>query len=309
MNLLAATAGVPVALASAASFGISSVLQYRATHEVPEQPAGRPGLFLSLARRPLWRWSIVLAIVGFMLQVLALKLAPLTVVQPLLVTGLLWYVVVSAATRHRRPDQVIILGSVLCLVSLSMFLVLARPGRGTGHNGLDNVWSVLPLAGALTGIVVGCIALAGVIGPTYRPLPLALATGVCYGVTAGFVRSLSSYFGEGLLAVLGHWQTYAIIVLGPIGVLLNQNSYQAGRLGAPALAIITVTDPLVSISVGVLWLDENLRIGGWWALGEIVALCGLVGGVFLLAHRAPHVAPAAPAPPKTAEQRDAVASE
>lgn len=307
MNLLAASAGVPVALASAASFGISSVLQYRATHEVPEQPAGRPGLFVSLARRPMWRWSIVLAIIGFTLQVVALKLAPLTVVQPLLVTGLLWYVVVSAVSRHRRPDQVIILGSVLCLVSLSTFLVLARPGTSTGgHNGLDNIWSVLPLAAALAGIVVGCILLAGTVGRTWKPLPLALATGVCYGVTAGLVRSLSTYFGQGLFAVLGHWQTYAIVVLGPLGVLLNQNSYQAGRLGAPALAIITVTDPLVSISVGVLWLNEDLRIEGWWAFGEVVALCSLAGGVLLLANRAPHVAPAAPAPPRAAE-RGAVA--
>jgi drug/metabolite transporter (DMT)-like permease len=72
-------------------------------------------------------------------------------------------------------------------------------------------------------------------------------------------------------------------------VLLSQNCYQAGPLGAPALATITVTDPLVSIGMGLLWLDERIRTDLWHAVGEIVALAALVVAVFLLAKRAPHV--------------------
>jgi hypothetical protein len=53
---------------------------------------------------------------------------------------------------------------------------------------------------------------------------------------------------------------------------------------APPLAIITVTDPLVSIGVGVLWLGENLQPGPGPVLGQVFALLGLIAGVWLLAN-------------------------
>jgi hypothetical protein len=123
----------------------------------------------------------------------------------------------------------------------------------------------------------------------WRPLPHALATGICYGVTAGLVRSLSNRFADGFPELLHHWQLYAICVLGPFGVLLNQNTFQAGRLGSPALAIITTVDPLISIGVGLLWLDGTIAVGVAEVLGEIIALAVMALGIAVLATRAPHL--------------------
>lgn len=280
--------GTVTALAAAAAFGACSVLQYRATHLVPMQPVGRPTLLVDLLRRPAWRLSLLLAALGFTLQVLALDMLPLVLVQPLLVTGLLWYVLLSAAAERRRPDRVMVAGSAMCLASLSAFLLLASPATGPAQEPAS-AWRTVWLGVALVTSVGVCVALASVLNRQWRPLPLALATGLCYGVTAGLVRSLAPHFHEGLPAVLGQWQTYAIIVIGPAGVLLNQNSYQAGPQGAPALATIVVTDPLVAIAVGYLWLGEEIRTGPWYGLGEILSLLALSGAVLILAHRAPHV--------------------
>jgi drug/metabolite transporter (DMT)-like permease len=292
MNILAIAAGVPIAVTSAACFGTSAVLQFRVTHQVPPRRAGRagrPGLLLELVRHPAWRWSVVLAAAGFGLQVLALRLAPLILVQPLLVTGVLWYSLLSALTYRRSPDRVVLTGVVLCLASLAAFLVLAQPSAG-GSAGLDHLASALPLAVGLAVTIALCLSLAGRVDPRWRAIPLSTAAGVCYGVTAGLVRSLAPYFADGIAAVFGHWQTYAICVLGPVGVLLNQNSYQVGRLGAVTLVIITVTDPLVSIGVGILWLDETIRTGAGPVTGEVLAVAVLIAGVALVALRAPHVA-------------------
>lgn len=280
--------GAPVALGAAASFGVSSILQYRATHRVPKEPVGRPRLLLDLARQRDWRWSVILAIAAFGLQVLALKFMPLILVQPLLVTGLLWYVVLSAVLDHRRPDRVLVLGSSLALASLSAFLILASPTQSAGH-GLDSLGSALPLGIGLAAVLALCLGLAAVVDRAWRSLPIALATGVLYGATAGLVRSLSQYFGSGLGGILGHWQTYAIIVIAPLGVLLSQNAYQAGKLGSPALAIMTVTDPLVGIAIGLVWLNEKITMDTAHLTGEAISLITLIGAVFLLARRAPHV--------------------
>lgn len=280
--------GAPVALAAAASFGISSILQYRATHQVPREPVGRPKLLLDLAHQRNWRWSVVLAVLAFALQVLALKLIPLILVQPLLVTGLLWYVLLSAALEHRRPDPVILVGSLLCLGGLSGFLLLAQPSPNAGR-GLDSLRAALPLGIGIGAALAACLGAAAAVGRRWRALPLALATGILYGTTAGLVSSLSAYFSGGLGAVLAHWQTYAIVVCAPVGVLLSQNAYQAGRLGSPALAIMTVTDPLVAIAIGLVWLSERVAHDTAHIAGEAVSLVVLVAAVFLLARRAPHV--------------------
>ncbi|GAB3938907.1 hypothetical protein GCM10027614_19970 [Micromonospora vulcania] len=107
-------------------------------------------------------------------------------------------------------------------------------------------------------------------------------------MTAGLISSLALHLEESPAAIFGQWQAYAIAVLGPFGVLLSQNAYQAGPMGAPALAAITVTDPLVAILVGLFWLDEWIRTGPW-LVGQALALALVVGAVFLLARRAPHV--------------------
>ncbi|MFU8852866.1 DMT family transporter [Micromonospora sp. SL1-18] len=284
-------AGAPLALGAAAAFGASSLLQFRASRQVPEERAGQPRLLLRLIQVRGWRWSAVLAAIAFAMQVAALSLVPLILVQPLLVTGLVWYVLLFAASHHRRPDPRILLESGLCLLGLGTFLAVAQPTRGQGK-GLESFTSAALLGVALVAAVSVCLVGAVKLARKWRPLPLALAAGTCYGVTAGLISSLGLQSEPNTLAVFGQWQLYAIAVLGPFGVLLSQNAYQAGPLGAPALATITVTDPLVSIAVGLLWLDERIMTGPWVVLGEVVALVAVVAAVFSLARRAPHVADA-----------------
>jgi drug/metabolite transporter (DMT)-like permease len=281
-------AGVPVALGAAAAFGGSSVLQFRAGRQVPEEPAGRPTLLMRLIHIPGWRWSVVLAIAAFSLQVAALSLMPLILVQPLLVTGLIWYILLFAAAKHDRPDRSMLMESSYCLLGLAAFLAIAEPTRGAGR-GLDRFWPAVLLGLAVAGAVGLCLLAAVRLSRRWRPLPLALAAGVCYGVTASLISSLSFHEHETALGVFEHWQTYGAMVLGPFGVLLSQNAYQAGPMGAPALAAITVTDPVLAIIVGLLWLDERIQTGPWRLLGQVLSLVVVVVAVFQLARRAPHV--------------------
>ncbi|MFJ8577868.1 DMT family transporter [Micromonospora sp. NPDC093277] len=281
--------GGPLAIGAAAAFGAASVLQFCASRAVPEERAGRPRLLVRLIRIRGWRWSTLLAAAAFALQVAALSLVPLLLVQPLLVTGLVWYVLLFGAVQHQRPDARSLLESGLCLLGLGAFLLIAQPARSQGR-GFESFGSAA-LLGVAVAVTVGlCLMSALKLGRKWRPLPLAIAAGICYGVTAGLISSLGLQSEPNLFAVFGQWQVYAIAVLGPFGVLLSQNAYQAGPMGAPALATITVTDPLVSIAVGLLWLDEQIRTGPWMVLGEVLALAVVVVAVSLLARRAPHVA-------------------
>ncbi|HEY3505717.1 MAG TPA: DMT family transporter [Actinocatenispora sp.] len=280
---------VPAAVFGALSFGLSSNLQYRANHQVPERSTGDPSLFADLLGNRLWRMSIGLAILGFALQVVALRFGPVMLVQPLLVCSLLFYVLLTPALAGRRPDGMRIVGACLALAGLVSFLTVARP---TDSGGKDlTPATILPLGIGLAVLLTVCLVASYSVARRWRSLPLALATGICYGVTAGLVRSLSDRFADGFPELLYHWQLYAICVLGPLGVLLNQNTFQAGKLGSPALAIITTVDPLISIGVGLLWLDGTIAVGVGPVLGEIIALAVMAAGIAVLATRAPHLAP------------------
>lgn len=274
-------AAIPLALCGAASFGAAGALQHRATQKTRDSAPLQPTLLVNLMKLPGFRVGVGLGILGFALQVIALKFAPLTLVQPLLITDVLFYLVVASALSHRRPDRVLVGGTLLASVGLAGFLFSADPTSGSGN--FDSS-AALPLGIGLIALVAACVAAAARINSELRALPLAAATAVCYGVTAGLVRSLIGPHGtEG--GLWGHWELYAVIVVGPAGFLLNQNAYQSGVLGSVALTVITVGDPIVAIGVGVAWLGEQIA-GGWAIAGEAAALLVMAGGIFLLATRA-----------------------
>jgi drug/metabolite transporter (DMT)-like permease len=276
---------VPAAVGAAACFGTAGVLQHQATHETRLRRPLEPGLLADLIRLRAFRVSIVLGALGFAFQVVALRYGPLILVQPVLVTGVLFYLLVASALHHRRPDRALMLASLVVLGGLSAFLVVARPSGGADtFTGL----AALPLAVALVVVVLACAFAATWIRDELRSLPLAVATAVCYGVTAGLVRSLTSQSFD--TSLFGHWELYAAAVVGPAGFLLNQNAYQSGVVGSLALAIITVGDPLVAIGVGITWLGESLQSGPGAVVGQVLALGVLAFGVVLLARRAQAVA-------------------
>jgi drug/metabolite transporter (DMT)-like permease len=277
---------VPAAVLSAASFGLASAMQQRATKQVPTSVALDPRIFVRLIHQPTWVLGVGTVALGFGLQVVALAYGPLVLVQPLLVTGILFGTVFSAMLARRPLDGQILIGATACVVGLAALLTLSRPHDTGGE--LVDLGHLAPLAIALAVIIVGCLVVA--IGARFsgaaHVTALAVATGVLYGVTAGMVKVVTGQMrAGGPHEILTHPALWAICVLGPIGFLLSQNTFQQGVLIAPALAIITIVDPLVGFAIGVFWLGEEVTttvpvLAGVATAGLIVMI-----GILLLARR------------------------
>jgi nitrate reductase gamma subunit len=73
--------------------------------------------------------------------------------------------------------------------------------------------------------------------------------------------------------------------VGPLGFLLSQNTFQKGTLIAPALAIITIVDPLVGVAIGVSWLGEQVASSPAVLAGQMISVVVVIGSIALLAHR------------------------
>jgi drug/metabolite transporter (DMT)-like permease len=279
---------IVVTLAAALSFASSSVAEQRSTQQVPRRGVLAPQLLVDLLHRPLWLAAIALNAVGSVLQVVALHFGALALVQPLLVCNLLFAVVIAVTLRHRPPDWVIAGGVVACAAGIIGFIAVARP---SGGRNTVSLLAVLPLAAGLAAVLVICLAGLRWAPRDLRPLMLALATGVDFGVTAFLLKLLPQSLAHGFSHPAHLWPLFAVIITGPLGFLLSQNAFQADILISPVLAVITTTDPLVSIGIAHLWLNERLSSSAPAIAGEVISIAVMGGGIAALSRRAPHVAP------------------
>jgi drug/metabolite transporter (DMT)-like permease len=277
---------------AAIAFGMTGALQHRAARRTPEAGTVRLSIIWDLLRQPLWLGSLVANTAGVVLQWVALSTAPLVLVQPILVLGLLFAVLITAMLHHHRPDRLVLLGTFLCVGGLAAFLVLAAPVPGHDVLSLDEV---LPLAAGLFAIISCCLAAAVRFPGRVRVLGLATATGVLFGVTAGLAKLTAEELRHGVVVALTDWPIYAVAACGVTGFILSQNAFRAGVAMAPALAVMVALDPLVSIGIGALWLGERLQVGVGPVLGQVLALVAAVVGIAVLSRRAPQVAEAAAA--------------
>ena len=111
------------------------------------------------------------------------------------------------------------------------------------------------------------------------------------------IKLLTSEFGGGLGAIFTNWPIYVFIVVGPAGFILNQNALQQGTLLAPVQAIISVADPVISIALGIAWLDVRLRSSPAAIAGEVVSFLLLTVGIV---HDLPDARTDPPAPQEAA---------
>lgn len=272
-------------LAAALVLGAAEVADQRSTKRVRQRRVLSPTIFVDLARQPLWLASIAGIIAGFALQVLALRFGPLALVEPLLVCDLI-FAVLLAAYLSRRFDPVLLGGVLATAAGVAVFLAIGQPSSGRSSVGFI---VVLPLAAGLTAAVGGCLLLARR-GGNVRPLALALACGICYGTAAFLIKLVVAPTGAGLAGVLTDWPIYALAIVGPLGFLLNLNAFQQSVMIAPVISIITVCDPLISVALAALWLDERLSGSPAGIAGEVIALLVMSAGIVVVAHRAPHIA-------------------
>lgn len=122
--------GILLTLAAAACFECSYALQALEVREVPALTRASIGGLRQLARRRAWLAAIAIGLAGFGLQVLALRHVPLSLVQPLLASGLLGLLAFSAIVLGEPVGRREI-GAVLTIVGGVGLIAIADPQRAT----------------------------------------------------------------------------------------------------------------------------------------------------------------------------------
>lgn len=287
---------VALALAAGLCLGTGAVLQQRIAGTAPAHRPLHPRLLTRhLLRRPLWLLGVAVAVGGYGAQAAALGTGRLAVVEPLLVSSLVFALPLSAAWSRRRLGGRDWLAVLLTAGGLAAFLLVSRPGGGEPAAPLS-AWG--PAFGVLAVGMAGAVAAGLRVPAVVRAATLAAVAGVGFGISDALTKSTLALAAVRRFGVLLSWEPYALVVAAAAAFLLQQSAYHAGHLAA-SLPATSVLEPSVGVLLGVLVLGERLQGGGLSPAVEGLAAVAMVSGVVLLA-RSPLVsgARAGPATPR-----------
>jgi hypothetical protein len=240
------------ALLTAFCNALNVTTQHRASVASPPKAHGWR-VVLYLFRNPLWLFGWVALAGAFLFQALALKRGEMSVVQPILVTELVFVLVLRRLWIHQTVERAAWWSAAVTCISLSVFLAMAQPQGGT------SVASTREWVSA-SAATVGAAALLTVLGsrgsPSRRAALMASATAIMWALVATFIKtmmeSLSRY---GVTGMFLHWPVYALATAGLAAAILNQVTLHVGplRVSQPFLVIV---DPIMSIALSVWVLGE-----------------------------------------------------
>lgn len=273
---------VLLSMASAAFYGLASVLQHRAAIREPPGLSMRFGLLIHLARRPRWLIGNALDGVGYFFQFLALRRGSLVLVEPFLVLSLVFALPVAAWLDHQRVSASGWAATGAIVAGVAMFLGVAHPGLGHPHaSGV--AWTFLTFA-----IIAACgAALAGARGASRRRAAVLLAAGS--GMAFGYVAALTERTGHlldaGVVHTLATWVPYALVIGAVVSLLFAQSAFHAGALRL-SLPTLIVAQPIVAVAIGIGFFGEHVDSRGLAPVLEVLGLAMVTFGVFALARSA-----------------------
>ena len=271
----------------AVALSVFSAACYAAAAVVQERLAAR-------GHRGVGRWaaSVGLTLLGAATHTVALDFASVGVVQALGTLTLLFALPI-AAVRTRTPitpgawrDAGLTVAGLVGIMSLA-----TQPAADAAVAGDTARYLILATAAALVSLAV---LARHATSPVLRSVLLAGASGTAFGVSSVFTKSMLVSF-----SVPG---AVTVTALAVAGYLLGQASYRGGGLAAP-LAMVSVSNPAVAATVGVLVLGESFRLGTAGLILTAVAALAAAAGVIGLSRRTTTPAPAAAPAPAPAPER------
>lgn len=270
------------AIGSAIAYGTGGVLQHRAARDATAGRGLRLRLLAHLATQPMWLAGLAAGAVAIGLHALALSGGELAIVQPLLVSGLLFALPASVVLDGRRPSLAEWAWALLLVVAVAAFLLASHPSRGQAPNDTDRLAAITAIAAAVSIVVVG---IGTRLVPTHKAALLGGIGGLAYGLTAALLKeSIHLISGPHPVHLLTTWPLYLLLGVGAVALVVVQASYQAGPLAA-SLPPLTMLNPIIAIVVGVAAFDERLSDTPA-ALGiEATSLVAMTLAVMQLARR------------------------
>lgn len=293
-----AAIGIPLALIAAVILAIGTQFQHRgvALVDAASETDAKTGLSFAQLRaliaRPSWLIGTLLLGLAIVLQLTSLAFAPLIVVQPLGAVALVVTAIVNAKITKVPLDRYSIRAIVICVAGIGAFVTIAAFVAKTHPITATQLVTVLIILGAV--LIVFMILFLLMKGRTPRPIFYVIAGGTLFG----FVVTLAKVVIDRVRTIIAtdfaigpaDWLTLLCIVGLIVAALIGTYFVQTAHSSNPpdlVVAGLTVIDPLVAVSIGIVVLGEAAGAEWWAIVAFIVAAAVAVYGVLSLARHHP----------------------
>ena len=277
------TVTIIFALAAALANAVHLMTQHAASSGMSNKHRGWE-LVTFLIREPLWLLGWAAAAAGFAFQAVALHSGQLSVVQPLLVTELVFALVLRRFWVHQHIAKMAWTGALVTCAALVVFLTAAEPYGGHPQpDAADWAFALAVFGGAVAVLTI--VARWG--SPVRRTALYATATSITWALMAAFLKATTNVLAaSGPVDMLAHWPIYALIASGVLGSVLQQAALQVGPLSV-SQPLIVVVDPAVAIVLSVWIFDERFTVSLAQKTVAGMAFCVMAIGVTVLSRAAP----------------------
>ncbi len=299
--------GAVIAGCSAVLYDAGYILEKQALIELPDVGLHPLHLLRTAGASPRWLVGFAAMLVGLALQVAALTLAPVSVVQPILAGGLIALAAVGSLILGERLS-----GRHKTVLVLVLLAVAATAASAAGS---DPVARVVPPArlAAMSAVVIALAALAaraGLAGTGARRTGggrggatpagfagiagVAVGAGLLYGLGAVAEKAVATRLvSHGLVAGAGLSLLTAYPWLFVATTLAGMVLFQVGLQAYPASLMASLTNVVstaCALAGASFVFGEALLPTGWWSVPRVAGLLAVLLAVALLAGDAPGAA-------------------
>jgi drug/metabolite transporter (DMT)-like permease len=265
-------AGLAAACAAAACFDGAIAFQALEARDLPTDSGMRLSLLTRLIRRPRWAMATALAVLGWPFQLLALSLAPLTLVQPTLSLGLILLLFLGARMLRERVGRREALATATIVAGV-VGITLAAPKDTDAYSGDWRLVAVIGLLAAITAVphVTGRARSGGL---------LVASAGAAISASALMSKLITDELSRGRPAAALAWGA-ATAVAALSGLLAEMSALQlrpVSRVAPPIFVISTVVPVLFApFLTGEKW--GGTPLGGGMIVLSLLAVA--LGGTAL----------------------------
>jgi drug/metabolite transporter (DMT)-like permease len=267
-----------LAICAAVCFALAATLWQKAALDMEGVSFRHPTTFARLLSQWVWLLGLAFQILGVVLQAGALDRGRVSIIQPLLVTTVIWALPLGYFLTQQTIGRREVVGAGIIVLGLIGYASFGDPASGVDDApGSDWVMSIIVIA-------LACVALflfsnRGSLAA--RAATLGAIAGLLYGLSATLMKPVTeSWHVDGLADVISGWEFWIWAAAGVVGFLFQQLSLATGKL-VPSVATVSVANPVVSVLLGALVLQETLDKEPPWhavvAVGSLgVAMLGAV---------------------------------
>ena len=267
-----------LALLAAFLFALAAALQQKGALGLPEISLRHPASLARLAGRTMWLAGTAALFTGYLFQAAALDRGRLTIVQPLLVTTVVFALPLGYFLTQQHVGRREVVGAAVIVVGLALFALFGDPAGGR-ENAPGDEWAVA--IGILALVCAVLLVFGGRGGLTAKAAVYGTIAGILFGLSAALTKPTLGYLHAGLGELFSHWEGYALAIAGVLGFVLQQVSLGTGRL-APSVATVSVANPVVGILLGAILLEERLERPAWHVVVACIGLgLALAGAVVI----------------------------